>query len=57
MQYTQQAFVCVPAAAGVQVAIFASAWLLMGSAWGAGLMTAVIGSLLVCHHRPDLAAC
>jgi Niemann-Pick C1 protein len=32
---------------GVQVAIFAAAWLLLGSAWGAGLMTAVIASMLV----------
>jgi hypothetical protein len=34
-------------AGGVQVAIFAAAWLLLGSAWGAGLMTAVIASMLV----------
>lgn len=38
---------CPRAAGGALVAIFAGAWLLMGSAWGAGLMTAVIASLLV----------
>jgi hypothetical protein len=32
------------------VAIFAAAWLLLGSAWGAGLMTAVIASMLVRRH-------
>lgn len=40
-------------AGGALVAIFAGAWLLMGSAWGAGLMTAVIASLLARHCLSD----